>query len=381
MTDRPALKHQDLLAWRRRERLGCRERALAAINHQETDRVPIDFWAVPEVVERLQRALGAPDREAVLQIMGVDFRVHQGPRYIGPELRRFSDGTIEDLWGVRRRVVTFGEGEKRGSYRELAFSPLAEATTVGEIESYPGWPSPDKWDFSSIAEECARSGDHCIVYAGDRLDRTAQLKTAMYLRGVEQILVDLALNPAMVDCMLEHINAYHMEYNRRVFEAAAEHIDVFMMGDDFGTQRGPMMSNAMWRRYFEKGFRATVDLAHRYDILVMHHTCGSVRPLIPLFIDAGLDILQSLQPHAADMDLAELKREFGRDVALHGSVDIQQALPLGTPQDVRAEVRERLEAGMPEGGFIICTAHNIQADAPLANVLALVEAYQEYGWF
>jgi uroporphyrinogen-III decarboxylase len=81
------------------------------------------------------------------------------------------------------------------------------------------------------------------------------------------------------------------------------------------------------------------------------------------------------------MDLAELKREFGRDLALHGSVDIQQTLPLGSPQDVRAEVKQRLAAGMPGGGFIICTAHNIQADAPLENVLALVEAYQAFGWF
>jgi uroporphyrinogen decarboxylase len=113
----------------------------------------------------------------------------------------------------------------------------------------------------------------------------------------------------------------------------------------------------------------------------MHHTCGGVRPLIPLFIDAGLDILQSLQPRAAGMDLAELKRDFRRDLAFHGSVDIQQTLPFSTPEDVRTEVKQRLRAGKPGGGFIICSAHNIQVDTPLDNVLALVEAYQEHTWY
>jgi uroporphyrinogen decarboxylase len=379
------MQHQltltDPFAWRQRERLGCRERALAAIDRREADRVPIDFWAVPEVKDRLQCHYAISDKEALLQCLGVDFRVLRGPSYVGLEMHRHADGSVEDLWGVRRRLVAFGEGEGQGSYKELAFSPLASATTVREIDTYPGWPSPDWWDYRAIADECARFSGYCVVYAGDRLDRTAQLKTAMYLRGIEQIMIDLVDNPALVECMLEHINGYYLEYNRRVFEAAQGHIDVFMMGDDFGTQVGPMMSVAMWRRYFEKGFRAYVDLAHRYNIPVMHHTCGGVRPLIPLFIDAGLDMLQSLQPRAAGMDLAGLKQDFGRDLVFHGSIDIQQTLPFGTPDDVRAEVKQRLEVGKPGGGFIICTAHNIQVDVPLANILALIEAYQQYAWY
>jgi uroporphyrinogen decarboxylase len=354
---------------------------VAALAHQEPDRVPIDFWATPKVMERLQACLGLPDEESLLWHVGVDFRVLRGPSYTGLEMRRHADGTTEDLWGVRRRTVTFGEGDRSDTYKELAESPLAAATSVGEVEAYSGWPSPDWWDYSSIAGECSRHGDHCVVYAGDRLDRTAQLKTAMYLRGIEQVMVDLAESPALVECLLEHINGYYLEYNRRVFEAAKGGIDIFMMGDDFGTQTGPMMSVPMWRRYFQKGFRAFIDLAHRYGIRVMHHTCGGVRPLVPLFIGAGLDVLQSLQPRAAGMELAGLKRDFGRDLALHGSVDIQRVLPFGTPGDVRHHVQAQLATGKPGGGFIICTAHNIQVDVPLDNVLALVEAYQQFNWY
>lgn len=371
----------ELTAWRQEERMGCRERAMAAMGHREADRVPIDFWAVPQIMDRLQCRYGVEDQEALLQCLGVDFRVLRGPSYTGLTMRHHADGTVEDLWGVRRREVTFGEGEKQGTYSELALSPLARATTVADIDSYAGWPSPDRWDYSTLAEQCARMSDYCVVFAGDRLDRTAQLKTAMYLRGIERIMLDLVQNPALVDCMLEHINAYHLEYDRLVFEAAQGGIDLFMMGDDFGMQQGPMMAVSMWRRFFEKGFRAYVDLAHSYDIPVMHHTCGGVRPLIPLFIDAGLDVLQSLQPQAAGMDLAGLKRHFGRDLVLHGSVDIQRTLPFGSPEDVRAEVRRRLKVGKPDGGFVICTAHNIQVDVPLANVLALADAYQEHTWY
>jgi uroporphyrinogen decarboxylase len=371
----------DLPAWRRRERMSSRERALCAVSHREADRVPIDFWAVSQVMEKLGRRLGMPDQERLLQHLGVDFRVLRGPSYTGLEMRRYPDGTVEDLWGVRRREVCFGRGEMRGSYKELALSPLADARTTAEIDAYPGWPSPDLWAYSGLASQCRMQGDACVVYAGDRLDRTAQLKTAMYLRGVEQIMLDLAENPALVDCMLEHINAYYLEYNRRVFEAAAGGIDIFMTGDDFGAQTGPLMSLKMWRRFFEPGFRAYIDLAHRFGVRVMHHTCGGVRPLIPLFIDAGLDILQSLQPGAVGMDLASLKRDFGRDLALQGSVDIQGTLPFGTPAEVRDEVRRRMEAAKPGGGFIICTAHNIQVDVPVDNVLALADAYQEYCWY
>jgi uroporphyrinogen decarboxylase len=109
----------------------------------------------------------------------------------------------------------------------------------------------------------------------------------------------------------------------------------------------------------------------------MHHTCGAVEPLIPKFIDAGLDILQSLQPRGG-MDLEKLKQRYGQYLTFHGSIDIQQTLPYGTPQDVTREVEQRMRVGKPGGGMIICTAHNIQRDVPMENILALLDAYHEF---
>jgi uroporphyrinogen decarboxylase len=358
-----------------------RERVLTSLAHHEPDRVPVDFWASPETKARLLAHLGLASEEALLGHLGIDLRYVQGPSFIGQERRRWPDGTIEDLWGVRRATVTVqGEGYS-WSYKAVTRSPLEQMGAVAEIEAYTGWPSPDWWDYAQVAGECAAQGDRAVVLAGDRLDHTAQLKPAMYLRGAERFFTDLALEPKLAEAIIEHIVSYYLEYNRRVFEATALRIDIFMMGDDFGAQTGPMMSVATWRRYFRKGFRAYCDLAHRFGLKVMHHTCGGVRPLIPEFIAAGLDILQSLQPRAPGMDLAELKREYGRDLAFHGSIDIQETMPRGTPADVRAEVQARMAAGKPGGGFILCTAHNLLPDVPVENILALYEACREFGGY
>ena len=119
-------------AWRARETMGSHARVMTCLAHREPDRVPIDFWAVAEISDRLRRHYGLPDTEALLTHLGVDFRVVRGPSYVGLDMKQHADGVSEDLWGVRRRTITFGEGEKRGTYKELALSPLADARSVRE---------------------------------------------------------------------------------------------------------------------------------------------------------------------------------------------------------------------------------------------------------
>lgn len=354
-------------------------RILTTLAHQEPDRVPWDYWAASSVTDRLKAKLGLTDTEQLLQYFQVDLRVVSGPKYIGRELKKYPDGAQEDVWGVVRKPVTVEGRDFQQTYLELSRSPLAGMQTVREIEQYPYWPSPDFWDYSQVATDCRKYNGYAVVNAGDRLDRTAQLKTAMYLRGVEQIMLDLAEKPAIAEAIIRRIVAYFVEFNRRVFQAARGSIDIFMMGDDFGMQQGLLCSVGMWRKFFKPGFKKFIEVAHQYKIKVMHHTCGAVRELIPDFIECGLDVLQSLQPRAAGMDLKALKREFGPDLSFHGSIDIQHTLPYGTTLDVRNEVKDRLLAGKANGGFIIGPAHNIQADTPLENVLALFEAFREYG--
>lgn len=355
-----------------------RQRVLAAMSHQRPDRTPRDYWATVEVTNRLLNHLRLPDREHLLRTFGVDLRYVEGPAWQGQALRTYPDGSTEDLWGVRRQAKTVSGGGYTSTYLHVVESPLATASSASEVNAYDRWPSPDWWYYGGLRDQCLQYEGYAVVNAGDRLDRTAQLKPMMYIRGMEQTYLDLALNPEIADAIIGHIVEYFLEYNEKVFAAAGDAMDIFMMGDDFGTQHGPMMSLETWRRHFRRGFAAYIELAHRHGLRVMHHTCGSVVDLIPDFIECGLDILQSLQPQARGMDLGELRREYGRDLCFHGGIDIQEVLPHGSPDDVRRHVRRQLEAAGEDGGYILCTAHNIQADTPVENVLAMYEACAEF---
>ncbi len=363
------------------ERMTHRERALMAVKHQEPDRVPIDNWMVPEIQKKTMEYYGCDTYAELQQFLGVDFRNNYGPSYVGQDFKKYPDGTVEDLWGVRRKIVTYGKGTTHeGTYSEVAESPMERITALEEIEHYPRWASPDWWDYSKVKEDCRQyHPEYCVINVGDRLDRTAQLKPMMYLRGIQQAFVDLAINPKIVETIRGHVVNYFVEYNHRVFKAAGGEIDVFMMGDDVGGQTGPLLSLEMWRRYFKKGFKSFIDVAHQYGIPVMYHSCGDVKQFLPDFIECGLDILQSLQPRATNMDIKKLKQEFGKDISFQGGMDIQHTLPLGAPADVREMVRYAMESAKAGGGYIICTAHNIQVDTPIENVAALFEAYHEFG--
>ena len=363
-----------------------RDRVLDAVARRQPDRIPIDFWAVDPVTDRLIEHFGVADREQLLVRLGVDLRYVLGPSYAGQQLRVHDDGLIEDHWGVLREPMTVGGADKHGrewswTYKHLHVSPLADCQTVRQVEQYANWPTAEMWDYSQVQGQCqsaARAGC-AVVSGGDRLDRTAQLKPAMYLRGLEQIMEDLLLRPEIAECITDRIAEYYLAYNQRVFEAADGLIDIFFMGDDMGTQHGLWVGVETYRRFFKDNFRKYNELAHRYGIRTMYHTCGNVSELIPEFIDCGLDVLQSLQPAA--MDLAQLKREFGRDLAFQGGIDIQHTLPAGDPAAVAAEVKARAETLGPGGGYIFGTAHNLLPDVPTENIVALFDAYARYGCY
>lgn len=357
------------------EKLTSCQRAFKAINFEEADRITIDNWMAPEVKKRCLGYWGCDNEEELLEFLGVDIRNNYGPKYIGPKL-----GPTTDIWGIKRKLITYAKDTpQEGKYLELAESPLKNLT-LKEIKEYQNWPSPDWWNYSKIKKECAYwHPNYFVINKNDRLNRTSQLKQIMYLRGIEQTLLDLVINPKIIECIRDRVVNYYLEFNSRVFSAAHSEIDMFMMGDDMGMQKGPLISPDMWKRYFAKGFRRFCDLAHKYGLKVMYHTCGDVHLLIPLFIENGLDMLQSLQPVSPNMDIKKLKKKFGKNLLLQGGVDIQQILPRGKPQNVKKAVRYIAESIKPDGGYFFGTSHNIQNDTPMENIVALFEAYHEYG--
>ena len=361
--------------------MDSRTRVSLALAHEEPDRVPIDFWASPELTAQLLMRYGFSTQEELLRHFNVDFRYIDGPVYIGPALVEHADGTKEDHFGVPRRRVVYGEGNTQGSYSEVAASPLGGAESVEDIERYPHWPKPEWFDYEPVREQArqARAEGKVVVFMGDRLNRCAQLKPAMYIRGMEQILMDLCMNEGIAHALFGRIADFYAEYMRRTLEAAEGNIDLMFTGDDFGTQGNTFMPDDTWRKFLRAGFRRFIDIGHAFGCKVAHHTCGSITSLIPEFIECGLDILNPIQPDVRGMDYAKIKAEFGRDICFHGGMSIQKTLPYGTPADVRNEVKDRIEKLAGDGGLILCTAHNIQTDTPLENVESLFQAYAEFG--
>ena len=362
--------------------MNSRERTFLALNFEEPDRVPIDLWMSKGFKHKLESTLNISE-EMFLDSHDVDLRYIQGPAYIGPPLQKFADGTEEDIWGVCRKTVAVQTGGGAETYKEVVESPLASTTTVEEINDYDHWPSPDWFDYSNVEAQCEkiRKQERVVVFMGDRLNRIAQLKPAMYLRGMEEIFVDMSLNADLVKVILFNIRNFYYAYAERIFDAVKGKLDILLMGDDFGSQNGPLLSPSMWVDFLGKGFADYINIAKSYNLCVMHHSCGAVRPLVPFMIERGLDILQSLQPEALGMDPWVLKTEFGHRLTFHGGISIQRTLPFGTPEDVRNEVRDRVKALAPGGGYILCTAHNIQADTPIENVKELLGAYKDYGCY
>ena len=355
--------------------MNSRDRTFAALRHEPADRIPIDFWASESVIKRIEESSGETYAE-FLDRHDVDLRYIDGPAYTGPALE---PGT--DIWGVRRSTVKAGDGGKTETYSEVTQAPLGRAQSPSDINAYAHWPDPDMFDYSVIEGQCDGILDRqrVVVFMGDRLNRVAQLKPAMYLRGTEEIFVDLAARPQIARALFGRIKEFYLAYLERILRAAKGKIDIVLTGDDFGSQHGALLSPEMWRSLLKPGFAEYTRLIKTHRAFAMHHTCGSVVSIIPDMIACGLDVLQSIQPEADGMALADLKRAFGGQLCFQGGVSIQRTMPYGSPQDVRREVKQIAELVGSDGGYIFCTSHNIQADTPLDNITALLEAYREYG--
>jgi uroporphyrinogen decarboxylase len=362
------------------KKLNSRERLKICLDHREPDRIPIDFWATNETKAKLLEYFRVSDIEEVLQHFNVDFRYIDGPKYIGPEYVR-PDGSREDHFGVPRKPVHYGSEKSGGTYSEVVEYPLERAASIDEIENYPKWPKSEWFDYECVRKQvqAVHQTGKVVVFMGDRLNRCAQLKPAMYVRGPEQIFIDTVQNPDLAKAIFRRITEFYSEYLRQTLEAAGGDIDIVFTGDDFGTQNSTFMSEEMWESLLKDGFKRMIDISHEGGAVVAHHTCGFNLPLIPHFIECGLDILNPLQPEVKGMDFHKIKREYGDRITFHGGISIQKTLPYGSPEDVRSEVKDRVKALAPDGGYIFCTSHNIQIDTPLENIEALFSAYKDFG--
>jgi uroporphyrinogen decarboxylase len=372
-----------------------RERVLAALRRSAPDRVPLDMGGTTVTTltdgacRRLRAHLGLPadppprlisprnatafPDEAMVERFSLDLRmVVLGSPLSAPD-RPQPDGEIVDGWGVFWRRPGNGHYIPRlGPLQRLVDPKPADLDAIAWPDpADPGWVQ----DVRERALEARAKGDPAVVLSLP----AGPVHISQFMRGYTEWLEDVACAPAFLEALLDRIVDIWIDVAERAFAACADLVDVVTFSDDVATQRGPLIRPEQYRRLIKPRHRRMIDALKRHGKPLLYHCCGSVVSLIPDFIDMGADALNPVQVAAAHMDTRALKREFGRDLAFWGAIDTQRVLPLGTVDEVREEVRRRIEDLAGGGGYVLAAVHNIQADAPPRNVAAMLDAGLEFG--
>ena len=348
-----------------------RERVLMALHHEEPDRCPMQISFTPEFAERLRADLkvkGTPahnphgggntyeleralDEDLILTSIGWANSYYQ------------QEGDYTDEWGIGWKSVEYKTPYGVGRYTEAVTHPLERVENIATYKA----PDPNR---PELYQEAARAieqfrDEYWIV----GVTVTTILETAVALRGFTQLLKDIKIQPELFEQLLEIPYHYHLTAARTLVKMG---VDMIWLGDDVGGQTGMLFSPVHWRKYLKPRMASVISSLKAINPLVKiaYHSDGSIEPIIPDLIEIGLDVLNPVQP--ACMDPAELKKKYGRNLSFWGSIDEQHTLPFGTPAQVEAEVRLRLNTLGRQGGLIIGPTHHIQLDTPLENFWAMI---------
>jgi uroporphyrinogen decarboxylase len=335
------------------------------------DRVPCDYWGTAEVTTRLCADLGVKTERELWRALDVDKSINLAPKNPNATENTWHIPSLFSIWHVPTTLIPYADG--LGVYEEAVNPPLASARTAAEIDAFP-WPKAEDWNASGLREECLQWQDYPIAGASYE-----PFYLYCRLRGMEQALEDLAVNPEIVDAVMERMFDIHAGIVRRALDAAGDLIDFVYVAEDLGTQRSLLMSPQAFRRSIKPWLAKMIELAHSRGVRVFHHDDGAIRPLLPDLIEIGIDLLNPIQWRCRGMEREGLARDFGASVVFHGGVDNQHTLPFGTPDDVKQQVSENIAIFAGCKGYIVCPCHNIQANTPTANIVALYEAVREYG--
>ena len=339
-----------------------RERVLAAVDRRLGDRTPADYKAEPEVNRYMMEHLRVDGYEDLLRRLEVDVRRLE-PRYVGPPLEQFGDGVFEDYWGIRSKHLK----ADHGSYDMHVHTPVWDARSVEDLEQH-AWPWPDIFDYSVMRQQCARYRDYAVMYEGADL-----FTRPCILRNMENVMLDMIERPEMAHFLFDKFTAFYCEDIARAMEAAHGGFDIYCEWSDYGTQRALLISIPMFREFLAPYLKRMIDVCHSAGVKFMAHSCGAIRPLIPDLIALGVDVLDPIQVAAQGMEPAALKREFGDKLAFHGGICTQRTLPFGTPDDVRSAVLDRIATLGAGGGYILASSHDLSADTPPENIVAMYD--------
>jgi uroporphyrinogen decarboxylase len=352
-----------------------RDRVEVALNHEVPDRCPMQISFTPEFADRLRKDMELQGR-TIHNPHGAG-NTYELERALGEDMLLTSVGWANsyymddkpyvDEWGIGWTVHPYETPFGTGHYTEIVSHPLADDDAISQYQP----PDPNRPELYADAEQVIHDfkSEYWIV----GVTVTTIFETAWALRGLEQMLIDMVLNPDLAEQILDIPYRYHLEVAKRLVEMG---VDMVWTGDDVGSQHEMLISPKMWRRYFKprmaqfiaelKGINPSVKVAY--------HSDGDVSRIIPELIEIDLDVLNPIQP--ASMDPAEVKKKYGDQLSFWGTIDEQHTLPFGSPADVEREVLSRLKTVGQGGGLILAPTHHVQLDTPMENFWAMVSTIQ-----
>jgi len=351
-----------------------KERVLTTFARKQADRVPVNYFANPGIDKRLKEHFGLSqeDNEGLNKALGVDFRMLRIP-YNGPKKHQDipQRGVVADEWGIHRRWIE----HESGGYWDFCDFPLQNAT-VDEVAAWP-MPTPDEHDYSNIRQFCETNKNYAISIGDPGL--SCIINTAGFYRGMTQVFMDLATEDPACMLLIDRFLDVQYEVTKRALEIARGGVDFMWLGEDLGTQNSPLISMDMLKRVIIPRQKRFFDLAKSYDLPVMMHNCGSSSWAFDEYVKIGLNVVDTLQPEAANTSPEYLKRTFGDRLAFHGCISTAGAVSDGTVQDTIDECRRTLDIMMPGGGYCFAPTHSLQDNSPTENVLAMYETARTYG--
>ncbi len=382
------------------EKLTSRERVIRALNHQETDRVPIDIGGLynlstlhKDAYIKLNNYLKINEEESVeitynpSQSVCPDEEIRQRfkadchPVYLNSPanheaVKKIDETTYIDEWGIR--------WEKPGSslYYNAMGHPLANCS----IEDVKNFKTPDPEDPQKIeglqekARDLYENTEYCLVANGP-LGGTVY-SACHWLMGFEEFLMKMVSDKDTIEALLEKVLDYQKKQWNVFLDQVGEFVDVAVLADDLGTQSNPIMSPKTYRDLIKPVHKELVSsIKAKADIKIVYHCDGAVEKFIPDFIDIGFDAWNPIQVSAKGMDdTARLKKEYGDDLTFWGAgCDSQDKLSNGTPEEIRQEVKRRVNDLASGGGLVLSSIHNIQKDVPVENIVAFYDALYEFG--
>ena len=336
--------------------MNSKERLRETIRRCPTDRTPTHFRSEPETLEKIYQLLGMRDYVRLLDYLDADIR-HVDAVY--PADQKY-DGFYQNCWGERHVF----KDSQYGPVRELIDGALKDAKSLDEIKNF-NWPTVDDLDYSHIGVFCDKYPDRGITYSlADFWTRPSSV------RGMQNFLMDMSLHPEYCHFLSNYFTEFYVEDFRRAYEASGKRIDMFLTYTDVGSQFAPLISHKSFLEFVKPYLKRLAEVIHDFGSSLFFHSCGMVYPFIDDFIDAGVDVLDPIQPCSLQMQPENLQAVFGDRICFHGGINVQGILSTGTPDEVRQEVI-RYENAFDHKGYIISSSHFLQMDASVENIFAI----------